>query len=389
MDKWVEIDGEKLLHNVTAVMQHVPAEVRLLAVLKNNAYGLGAVSVGQLMTRLGITYFGVSYLEEALELRQGGITADILIFAPLTTAEEVRVAFQNNLTVTVASLYDRDLLLSVSEMLNFRLRVHVKLDTGLSRFGVSLEELVEVCHTLRINERINVEGIYTHMADAANRSYTEKQFALFQQGLALCAEAGIHFQLRHCAGSRVFLDYPHMHLDMVRLGTLLAGQYPAGRHEQKDMALADPFAFKSRVIAVNSRASASYLGYYRAYRLKRKADIAVIPVGYADGLALEVNNPPQGWWDLCKKMIKQILAFCNMRRFTLHIKVKNCWVPVRGKVFMQMALLELPAGLKVQPGDEVEVPVRMTLVKRDVVRVMVKAGEAARMDNAYVAKAII
>jgi alanine racemase len=388
MYKWVEIDAEKVLRNAAAVLETVPPEVSVLAVLKNNAYGQGAVGMGQLLSRLGITYFGVSYLDEALELRQAGIDADILIFSPLLDEEEISAAHQHNLTVTVSSGYDLERIQEASGRLNFRLRVHVKMDTGLSRFGFSLEQLLPACQVLQKNDRILLEGLYTHMADPGNRAFTERQFSLFQQGSVLCGQEGIRFHLYHCAGSEVFLRYPEMHLDMVRLGTLFTGQYPAGiRRSDQTLRLQDPFAFKTKVVAVHRRAAGAGLGYKRAYRLGRPADIAVIPAGYADGVTLDVGNPPSNLWDLGKKLLKQALAFFRVRRFTQHVKVNHRLIPVRGKVFMQMTLLELPAGFHVQPGDEAEVPVRKTLIGREVTRFTIREGQAAKLDNFYTPKA--
>jgi alanine racemase len=384
MNKWVEIDAEKMKHNIRAVLELVPPEIMVLAVVKNNAYGHGAVGMAQLLERQGVSYLGVSYLEEAMELRQAGIDADILIFAPLSSADEVRTAFENKLTVTVASPYDHDLVQAASAMLNFRLRIHVKLDTGLSRFGLDPEQLVSICQSLGANERLHLEGIYTHMAEAGNAAFTRGQFDRFTAAIERCGQEGIRFILRHCAGSEVFLRYPQMHLDMVRLGTLLTGQYPAGFHPEKGAPkLEDPFAFKTRVIAAGMRSAGAYLGYQRTYRLRRAANIAVIPVGYADGVALAVDNPPTGLRDLVKKLVKLVLTFAGVRRFNRQVILHQRPVPVRGKVFMQMTLLELPPGMEVQPGDEVTVPVRKTLVGKEVVRLTIRAGEPGKRGNYY------
>ena len=385
MDKWVEIDADKVVQNLAAVQEKLKSETLLLAVLKNNAYGQGDVSVGQLLARKGVTYFGVTYLEEAMKLRQAGIETDILIFAPLETAEDLKLAFRNNLTVTVASQHDAQLVNLVGDSLNFRLRVHIKMDTGLSRFGLSAGELVAVCQSLKENEQINLEGIYTHMADPGNRTYTKIQFDRFQAGLESLEAVRIRFRLRHCAGSAVFLNYPHMHLDMVRIGTLLTGQFPAGMTDP-EMNLADPFQFKTKIVAVNARVKGAFVGYKRTHRLSRRMNIAVIPVGYADGLAVEVNNPPEGFVDLLKRMAKQFLAFFKVGRFRLKVQINDHSYPVVGKVFMQMALVEIPITIHIEPGDEVIVPVRKTLIGKEVARVFAQSGEVGMVDNRYVTK---
>jgi alanine racemase len=249
------------------------------------------------------------------------------------------------------------------------------METGLSRFGLPEDELVEVVRQLNGNSNILIEGIYTHMADASNQAFTEKQFAIFYRGLQRLEDNQINIKIRHCANSSVFLKYPHMHLDAVRIGTLLSGQYPAGKFD-KLLQLEDPYHFKSKIIAIKNLPAGSFLGYKRTYRLKGNAQIAVVPVGYSDGLALEVANSPESWFDLLKKIIKMILAYLNWGRFTLYANIKGRLYPVRGKVFMQMALIEIPPEIEVEIGDEVELPVRKTLTAADIARVFVSNGQA-------------
>ena len=138
----------------------------------------------------------------------------------------------------------------------------------LGRFGLTEEEAITIAQEIKQHEKISIEGIYTHMADAAvNPSYTEKQFASFMQTVDKLKDMGIKIPVKHCANSAVFLKYPHMHLDGVRLGTLLTGQYPVGDFSAR-LDLADPYKFKSRIVSLRSLNKGSYLGYYRSYRLK-------------------------------------------------------------------------------------------------------------------------
>jgi alanine racemase len=159
-----------------------------------------------------------------------------------------------------------------------------------------------------------------------------------------------------------------MHLDAVRIGTLLSGQHPVGNFPKR-LQLQDPYTFKSRIISVRTLPRGSFLGYYRTFKLKSTAQIAVIPVGFHDGLALEVANKPVGFIDMLRKLAKIILGYLNWSRLDLNIKVRGQEYPVRGKVFMQMALLEIPTGVEVRVGDEVEIPVRKTLASISVTRI--------------------
>lgn len=369
-EKWIEIDLDQVVGNLQAVKSIMTEGVTLIAVVKANAYGHGLKESARILYANGVNYFAVSYLEEALEIKREGISAEVLIFAPLVEEEEIRVAIKNQLTLTIASLYDCRLLEKVSNELGLPVKVHVKMETGLARFGVEITELASLCQRLNNHKNIDLEGIYTHMADAGNEAYTQKQFNLFMAGLAAVENLGIKITMRHCANSTIFLKYPAMHLDAVRVGTLLSGQYPAGQFLQT-LNIADPYKFKTRILTIKTLEKGSFLGYKRTYKLKKPAQIAVIPVGYVDGLAVDIANRPENFWDLLKKTLKSILAYFNLPRFSLQVKIRGKLYHIRGKVFMQMALLEIPISTSIIVGEEVEVPIRKTLARDEVRRIYI------------------
>jgi len=381
-NKWLEIDVGAITNNLEMVKSLLEDNVRLIAVLKADAYGHGAVEVAHILLKNGVDYFAVTFLEEALELRKAGISSDILLFSPIISEEQLIEAILNNITLTITSSYDSELIDKVSKNLNRLVTVHLKVETGLGRFGLKTEEIIEKCFALKDNPNIYIEGIYTHMAEGAsiNPSYTERQFSQFMDIIQELSEAGIKISLRHCANSAVFLKYPHMHLDAVRIGTLLSGQYPAGKFSQP-LRLIDPFKLKTRIISLKTMKAGSYLGYSRTYRLKKKAQIAVIPVGLIDGLALDIANKPAGFIDFMKIIIKKILSYVNISSYNLSVIFKGRSYPIRGKVFMQMALIELPFDVDVKIGDEVEVPIRKTLVGKNIKRIYVKEEKGCTIEH--------
>lgn len=381
-DRWLEIDINAVKNNLDCVKSILDEKTRLIAVLKADAYGHGAVEIARQLFQNGVDFFAVTFLEEALSLRQAGIRASIMLFSPVITEQQLEEAIANHITLTVTSLYDAKLIDKVSRRLHSRVTLHLKVDTGLGRFGADKDELIEICNSLKDNPDIYIEGIYTHMAEGASAKsdYTEKQFEKFIEVVQGLQERGFNIPIKHCANSAVFLKYPHMHLDAVRIGTLLSGQYPAGNFNA-DMNLIDPYKFKSRIIALRNREAGSYLGYYRTYRLKQRAQIAVVPVGYNDGLVLEVANKPAGFIDFLKIMAKAVLRFFNVPRFNSYVNINGNDYPVRGKVFMQMALVEIPEDIPIEIGTEVEVPVRKTLAAKNLIHVYVKDGEAVKIDD--------
>lgn len=363
---WVEIDVETVIENLKQITCSLDEKVKLIAVVKANAYGHGSAGIARILEAQGVSYFAVTYLDEALKLRKAGVRSDILLLSPCGTEAQLQEAITNRLTLTIGSGHDARLLLQFLEDTEVSVKVHIKVETGLGRFGMAAAELLETCQRLAHNSRINLEGIYTHMAEATSTSFTEKQFHLFSQIVAELERNQLVFPLKHCANSSVFIKYPQMRLNAVRIGTLISGQYPAG--VSGDLKLADPFHFKSRVIAVKKMSKGESLGYYRTYRLKRDAQVAVISAGYIDGLALEVGNQPTDLVDFLKILLKSILAYFGWTRFIRTVRIRGKDYPLRGKIFMQMALAEIPLEDEVYAGDEVELTVRKTLVNPQITR---------------------
>ncbi|MBO8157947.1 alanine racemase [Thermosyntropha sp.] len=378
-DKWIEIDLDAIKSNFTEIKKILDEDVRLIAVVKADAYGHGAVAVAQLLYNNGVDFFAVSYLEEALKLRNAGLKASIMLFCPLIDSEDMKQAVENNVVISITSYKEAEILNEAAMRLNKMARVHLKIESGLHRFGLNEEEALEVCRYLSGNPCIYIEGIYTHMAYAADEKYTEKQFKHFMQVVSRLEREGFDIPIKHCANSTVFLRYSHMHLNAVRIGTLLSGQHPLGKFEKR-LNLKDPYKFKSRIISIKEVSKGSYLGYFKTYRLKKDAKIAVIPVGFRDGLALEVANPPVGFIDFLKITAKRFLAYLNDPRYCMKVKIKGKLYPVRGKVFMQMALVELPLEAEIDVGDEVEVPVRKTLTSDNVPRFYISQGEPGKLE---------
>ena len=372
MNQWIEIDGQAVRENLRAIRTRLKPDVILMAVIKENAYGHGMVETAQLLTREGVDHFAVTWLHEALTLREAGIEGTILLLAPVMNETEIASAIRQQITLCAASERDARLICETAERLQSPASVHIKIETGLSRFG--LQQPVELeaaaAQFLRCSY-VTVEGAFTHMADASDAAFTAQQYRKFQAALEILRKAGINPPCLHCANSGVFLKYPEMHLNMVRLGTLLCGQYPAGNFPHP-FPLKDPYHYKTRIVAVRTLPAGSFLGYKRTWRLKKTARIAVIPVGYSDGLALQVQNRPQGFVDLCKKALKLFLGYFGMARFQQQVRINGQLYPIRGKVFMQMALIELPEAADIAPETEVEVFISKTLAGADVKRVIVE-----------------
>lgn len=287
---WAEIDLNAVRDNYMAIRRSLPDGCRFLGVVKANAYGHGALEVSSLLQECGADYLAVSCLDEALDLRQGGISMPILILGH-TPAEYTDLLIENNITQTVTCLAKACEYSEACAKLGKSLKVHHKIDTGMSRLGYivsgdSFEEgtdnIIESC---RLPYLIN-EGIYTHFASsdeytADAEKYTLDQFGLFMAVIrAVKEKGGIEFEIRHCANSGAVVNYPYMALDMVRPGYLLYGY---GDPENR-IGLRPCMRLLTTISTIKHYAPGTCVSYGRKFTTDRRMRVGVLAAGYADGL---------------------------------------------------------------------------------------------------------
>ena len=281
---WAEIDLSAIRHNYHAIRSRLPEGCRFLGVVKADAYGHGALRVSQLLQDEGAEYLAVSCLDEALELRRGGITMPILILGH-TPKEYTRVLIENKLTQT-ATCHAKAVEYSEEAVrLGKVLKVHIKLDTGMSRLGYLcagdlFEEGVENIIASCALPNLEFEGFYTHFAvsdepDEDSRAYTKEQFRLFTAVLdAVKERSGISFPIRHCANSGAVVSYPEMTLDMVRPGLLLYGYGDGGT-----LGLRPAMRLVTTVSTIKIHEPGTCVSYGRRYVTTKRTRIGVLGSG--------------------------------------------------------------------------------------------------------------
>lgn len=369
--RWIEIDLDAIASNTRIIKSMLPAQVKLMAVVKADAYGHGAVEVARTVLEAGADYLGVTTLDEGIELRNSGIDAPVLVFAPVV-AEEAELLVRYKLTATVAGRGDLASLSDAAARLGEKVTVHLKVETGMGRIGCFPEQAGELAKEIVSSGYFDLEGVYTHLSAAADPGYTAKQLDRFETALEDIALLGIKIPVRHACNSTATLLYHDKHFDMVRVGTLLYGQYPAGMSKEV-IKLEDPWKLKARVIHLQELPRGSSVGYSRTFITKRPTPIAVIPLGYVDGLGLEPAAKPAGLLDLAKVLAKVVLNYIGypLERFT--VEVRGIKVPVVGKIGMQLSMLDVSRVVGVSVGDEVTVPARRTTAGRRIPRLYLRA----------------
>ncbi|HHU22696.1 MAG TPA: alanine racemase [Clostridiales bacterium] len=287
---WAEISLGNIEHNYRSIRSRLSPSCRFMGVVKANAYGHGAVEVSGLLEKLGCEYLGVATFDEAKELRDADIGLPILILGytpPCLAPELVRM----DITQTVADLETAREMSGV--LSGGRLKIHIKLETGMGRIGFpcasskNLEELLE----LLALPCFEAEGVFTHFAvsDVFGDSFTREQFKRFTETVNQLEKASGHaFIIKHCANSGAVINYLETHLDMVRPGLALYGMYPGP--EKGSLDLRPAMSLKTRVAAVYEHAPGDTISYGRTFTVDKDMRVAVLPIGYADGLHRVASN---------------------------------------------------------------------------------------------------
>ena len=331
---WAEVDLDALAHNYRQARRMIGPDVRYLGVVKADAYGHGAVQVGRKLEALGADYLAVSSLDEARELRHGGISMPILILGH-TPPEMVPELIRHRITQTVSARAKAEEYSAAAAACGGTLRVHIKVDTGMSRLGFlvrgdhfdgGVEAIAASCRL----PHLEAEGIFTHFAaadedDPGSEAYTREQFGVFQRVLAALEARGQTFAIRHCANSGALARYPEMYLDMVRPGIAL---YGAGADAQR-LDLRPVMTLKSCVSTIKIFDPDTDISYGRTYRTREKTRVGVLPIGYADGLFRGLSGRMSVW-------------------------TEEGPAPVLGRICMDMTMVNLTGLSQVHVGDAVE-----------------------------------
>ncbi|ATW26003.1 alanine racemase [Candidatus Formimonas warabiya] len=374
--RWIEVDLDAIINNFREIRKLVPAPVKILAVVKSDAYGHGAVEVAQVLAETGVDMFAVTTLEEGLELRQHDISTPILVFAPMLPFE-VDIMVKSGLIATIDDMGALEALALGAKKQSIRASFHLKVETGMGRSGLLQEQLSAFLSRLKDLPAIEMSGVYSHLATAmmADKRFAHKQFAVFSQAVHEIRQAGFSV-IAHIANSAAVLDLPEMYLDLVRVGTLLYGQYPSDQVARK-ITLKDPWQMKARVISLKQLKPGDSVGYGRDYVAKKALEVGIIPVGYADGFGMVPHTRPVKPYDLVKSAAKSISNMVGI--VPAHFVTRGQErLPVIGRVGMQLSMIDV-TGKGIHVGDEVVIPLRRTTSGARLPRIYVQDGSLKRL----------
>jgi alanine racemase len=371
---WVEVNLDAIRHNYCAIKGVVGDETSIIAVVKANAYGHGAVEVSRALSEEGVSHLAVTRLDEALPLRAAGLLTPILLLTPALPDETEEVVAQN-LTACLSSYEDAERLSQAATRCNITARAHLKINTGMGRLGVEPDEAVEVATRIAQLPNLSLDAAFTHFAFAAepDPTKTHLQFARFQPLVQRISNAtSIKPTAFHCANSAATLRFPSMRLSCIRPGTILYGQYPSAMAkesaEQQRLELRDGFLVKARVLAIRDIQPGQSVGYGGEWKAAKPTRIATIAIGWADGLTMEPNpRTPQP-----KAEIQKVLrALLKRNTSTRTVTIRGERAPIIGRIAMQQCSIDISQIEGVQIGDAATVSMRRTSAGAHLPRVYV------------------
>ncbi len=365
---WADVDLDALAHNYNAIKAHIPAGTKLLGVMKADAYGHGAVPMSHALMELGAEYLAVSNLEEAVQIRRGGIRAPILIlgYTPAMYAENM---IYMDMTQEVHSLeYARELNDTLNGT-NFILNVHLKLDTGMTRMGFTAgdEAALEAMAEAAKLPHLHVEGAFTHFSVADSRAaedaaYTAMQYERFARALDYLEANGVKPELRHCCNSGATLLYPRYAMDMVRPGIALFGVDPSAA-TVGILDLQPVMRLFTTVSQLRKVPAGTDVSYGRTYTTASNRLVAVLSIGYADGLSRRLSGRA---------------AF----------QIRGKLAPVIGRICMDLCMVDVTDIPGVQVGDEVTIigtdrPCQLLADQLDTIPYEILCGINKRIPRIY------
>ena len=325
---WAEVNLDNIRNNIREIKK-LTKDKELIAIVKADAYGHGAVDVAPILIEEGASKLAVAVITEALELRTAGIKADIMIlgYTPLTFSEKL---ITENIEQTVYSLEYARVLSREALKLNTKAKIQLAIDTGMGRIGFlpdeDLDDIIKVCSL----PGLEVAGIFTHFstADEEDKTYTREQFKKFKNICDELERRGIHIPLKHSSNSAAIMDLNETYLDGVRPGIITYGYYPSDEVQVAKLKLKPALTLETNIVHLKKLKKDMYISYGRAFKTEKETIIATLPIGYADGYTRLLNGK-------AKVIIKGQLA------------------PVIGKICMDQCMVDVTNVKGVKLGDEV------------------------------------
>ena len=361
--KALVVETQKLRENLKIVREVLAKETKLIAVIKGNGYGLGLVEYAQFLIDNGIDFLAVATVEEALKLRESGIKQDILMMSSTAVEEDVQKLIQNNIILTIGSKEAGDIVEKLAQKMEQKVRAHIKIDTGFGRYGFIYSQKEEMVKTIKNWENIQIEGMFSHFSIAfyGNGQESKEQYDRFMKCVEELKNNDINPKFLHVCNSSAVLRFPEMHLNAVRIGSVLLGR----------LSIPNKCGFKkvgyltSNVAEIKTLPSGYNIGYSNSFKTKKETKIAIVPCGYADGFNVKVDKDMFRPIDKLRYIVRDIKDAFKKQEIYVTINGEKC--KVLGRLGMFHVSVDI-TDKKVEINDEVRFEVSPMLVDSNIKR---------------------
>lgn len=361
--KVLEISKDNLRHNIKLIKNKVEKEspnVKIYAVVKANGVGLGLIDYTKFLIENEINSFAVARYEEAMDLRKAEITEEILMLTPTINKNELQLLVQNDITLTIGSLEEIKILKEIIENVKSennkktefkKVRIHIKIDTGFGRYGFIYSDLMSILSAFKsINEDIEIEGLYTHFSETRDEKWTNLQYDRFVEVIEFLKKNGYEPKYLHCCASSAFMKYPKMRLNAVRLGSVFQG-----RTLMKNTGLIKIGKFKTSIVEIKTLPQGYNISYGKTYKTKNETKVAVIPVGYMDGLNQGNKRDNFKFSNNIIAVLMEIKKIFKDNRLDAKINGKN--YKIIGRLGMYHAIIDITGTEDIKVDDIVSLDI--------------------------------
>jgi len=327
MTSWVEINLSALSHNVQVVQKKIGKGTKILAIVKSNAYGHGLLNIAMTCEKAGVDGLGVADLNEAIKLREHRIKIPINILSP-TSDKNVREIQKYKLTPTLSDLATAERFSRQAARNGSPITVHVKVDTGMGRFGINLDNAVDTICKVRRMPGLILEGLLSHLASVRDQAAAVNQLNLFENVVQKLRERGVDVPFKHILASGGILRLPSARMDVVRPGLILYGLYPLSIKEKEYLDLYPVMNLKTRILFMKNVKRDARIGYGATHTTRRPSTVAVLPLGFADGYNRALSNKS-------------------------YVLIQDRKAPVVGNVSMNHTMIDVTSHATARVGDVV------------------------------------
>ena len=367
--KVLEINKQDLIHNINVIknLNKVPNGLKspeIIGVVKGNAYGLDLVEFSKILIEQGIEFLAVSTVEEALELRENNIECKILMLSSTGIIEDIEKLLDNNIILTVGSKEVLENVEKVAIKKNIVAKIHLKIDTGFGRYGFIYSNPIEIVECINKAKNVQVLGTFSHFSESFSKKskWTNMQYERFLRVIETLQQNNIKTGILHICNSSAFLKYPHMRLNAVRIGSAFSGRIII----PNTYGLKRIGTLKTKIAEIKKLPKKFNIGYSNTYMTKKETKVAIIPVGYQDGINMTTSND-------CFRLIDHMRYIYNdvkniIKDNKVYVKINNKRYNVIGKIGMYNMVVDLKNDENIHIGDEVFIDIKPLYIESKIER---------------------